>query len=97
MRWYRWREKWAWGFGDWRFAEYGNESTEVLVADTIGEDNSREHDHSDKYRGVEVEEILAPPPEYLRNLIKRERATAEQAHEAAARHSALLDQLERSR
>ncbi len=69
--WLKWRTKWAWGFGEWRYIHISS-----IYDDDIGEclmeicRANNECVHSDKFRGVEWEEIIHPPLEWVREEIE---------------------------
>lgn len=93
-RWFRWRDRWSWGQGEWEFVELYTAS-EKDARNALGED--RATSWSEHWRGVDVEEIDAPPVQFLANKIKEtgHRITGlTQAHE---RYKRLLATLEGSK
>jgi hypothetical protein len=62
----KYRHKFAHGYGNWEYTEeYGHD------IDYLNETLQREHDWSDKYRGMDVEVIECPPKEWLEKRIER--------------------------
>lgn len=94
LRWFRWREKWAWGYGEWKFVELVA-ATEKDAFEVLREDHA--NGWSDKWRGIEVEEILLPPREHLEAAIAGDRSGAAALLARAARYETLLASAEPSR
>jgi hypothetical protein len=69
---YKVRTRHAWGNTDWTYQEYllGDRETWTQAQDELAGEINEKHNWSDKYRGVDFEQVAAPPPDWVTQQIE---------------------------
>ena len=95
-RWYRYRDKWAWGYGEWQYDEVSVETCAAYggLAKYIDEVHER-NDWSDKYRGFDCEyvDVKALPVGHLAEAAAAAAKKAARLTETARRYKKQLARL----
>lgn len=67
MKWYKYREIWAGGRNEWKYADISNSMSPKPYFDTLA---NNEYSWSEHFRKLEWKKIKTPPLEYLQKRIR---------------------------
>ncbi len=89
MAFYRYRHKEAAGPGPWEFIESG--LSERDLAEELMNDPYSGYSCGEHYRGVDIERVVQPPDEWLKDRIDSMKGTIKRCEESIRRYSVMLD------
>jgi len=89
---YRWRRIWAWGNDDWEYEDMilSDQSEWEIFAEEEAQEKAEEYNWSDKFRGVEMEQVERPPEKWLRRQVERSERLVGYYTERASRFRDIL-------